>query len=118
MGLQVLLPLSGVLIVGIGDTAASMYAIPDPCLSSVHARELRACMAKSFSVASLTVRSSFVESVPVRRLTKSTQMWLMGKAILVENGEELARSQLGEVEAGGGEGPPGSNSRGTRAPVN
>lgn len=72
MGLQVLLPLSGVLIVGIGDTAASMYAIPDPCLS----RELRACMAKSFSVASLTVRSSFVESVPVRRLTKSTQMWL------------------------------------------
>ena len=76
MGLQVLLPLSGVLIVGIGDTAASMYGIPDPCLSSVHARELRACMAKSFSVASLTVSSSFVESVPVRRLTKSTQMWL------------------------------------------
>ena len=47
MGLQVLLPLSGVLIVGIGDTAASMYAIPDPCLS----RELRACMAKTKYIA-------------------------------------------------------------------
>ena len=45
MGLQALLPLSGVLIVGIGDTAASVYVIPDPSLSSVHARELRACMA-------------------------------------------------------------------------
>ena len=40
------------------------------------AREVRACIAKFFSVASLTVRSSFVESVPIRRLTKSTQMWL------------------------------------------
>ena len=54
-----------------------LYVCNPRSLSLFRARTRVACVhGESFSVASLTVSSSFVESVPVRRLTKSTQMWL------------------------------------------